>query len=109
MLEQGPARTAPILPREVRGYGLARQSLVARGASNDVRIVLNALPDRPITVVTEAGSDGACHAVAIASIAGTPAHLFNVYVHLKWYGLDYLLLQGWSVDGSHVIRETLTK
>jgi hypothetical protein len=39
--------------------------------------------------------------------AGTPVHLFNVYVHLKWDGVDYLLLQGWSMDGSHVVRETV--
>ncbi len=35
--------------------------------------------------------------------------LFSVYVHLRWDGLDYLLLQGWSIDRSHVIREKLTK
>jgi len=67
------------------------------------------LPLRPVTIETSRGSDGACRGLATASIAGAPAHLFNVYVHLKWDGVDYLLLQGWSMDGSHVVRERLTR
>jgi hypothetical protein len=110
MLEQGPTQTAPILPREVRAYGLASQAVVASDASGgQVHVVLNALPARSMTVVTSRGADGACRALTIASIAGTPAHLFNVYVHLKWDGVDYLLLQGWSMDASHVVRETISR
>ena len=71
--------------------------------------MLTALPGRPLIVATGRGSDGACRAVATASISGVPAHLFNVYVHLKWDGVDYVLLQGWSMDGSRVVRETLAK
>ena len=110
MLEQGPTQIAPILPSEVRAYGLAGQVVVARNVSGgQVRAVLKALPSRPMAVVTSRGSDGACRALAIVSIAGSPAHLFNVYVHLTWDGVDYLLLRGWSMDGSHVVRETLVK
>jgi hypothetical protein len=110
MLARGPTQTAPILPREVAAYGLASQGIVASDASGgQVRAVLKALPDRPLIVTTSRGSDGACHALTTVTIAGAPAHLFNVYVHLKWYGLDYLLLQGWSMDRSHVVREKLTK
>jgi hypothetical protein len=108
MLEKGPTQMAPILSREVRAYGLASQVVVATaGTGGQVRAVLKALPGRPLTIVTSRGSDGACHALATASIAGAPAHLFNVYVHLRWYGVDYLLLQGWSMDRSHVVREKL--
>ena len=110
MLENGPTETAPILSREVAAYGLASQAVVSSDASGGaVRAVLKALPGRPLTIVTSRGADGKCRALATTSIAGTPAHLFNVNVHLKWDGVDYLLLQGWSMDGSHVIRETLTK
>jgi hypothetical protein len=110
MLEAGPTQTAPILSREVRGYGLESQVVVATGASGgQVRAVLKALPSRPVTIETSRGGDGQCRALATAAIAGTQAHLFNVYVHLKWDGVDYLLLQGWSMDGSHVLRETITK
>jgi len=110
MLEIGPAETAPILSREVAAYGLASQAVVASDASGGaVRAVLEALPERPLTIVTSRGGDGKCRALATASLAGTPAHLFNVYVHLKWDGVDYLLLQGWSMDGSHIVRETLKK
>ncbi|MGO9838792.1 MAG: DUF4833 domain-containing protein [Polyangiaceae bacterium] len=110
MLENGPAATAPILSREVAAYGLASQVVVASDAGGGaVRAVLKALPGRPLTIVTSRATDGKCRAVATTSIAGTLAHLFNVYVHLKWDGVDYLLLQGWSMDGSHVVRETLSK
>ena len=108
MLEKGSMQTAPILEREVRAYGLASQAVVTSdGAGGQVRAVLKALPGRPLTIVTSRGSDGTCHALATASIAGASAHLFNVYVHLRWYGVDYLLLQGWSMDRSHVVREKL--
>ncbi len=108
MLEKSPTQTAPILSREVRAYGLASQAVVAiDGTGGEVQAVLKALPGRPLTIVTSRGSDGACHALATATIAGAPAHLFNVYVHLRWYGVDYLLLQGWSMDRSHVVREKL--
>jgi len=110
MLEDGPTKTAPILQREVRAYGLASQTIVTRDASGGtVRIALNALPSRPMTVVTSRGSDGACRALAVMPIAGAPAHLFNVFVHIKWDGVDYLLLRGWSMDGSRVVSEKISE
>ena len=110
MLEEGPLRTAPILPREVRAYGLASQTVLVRGVGGgQVRVALNALPGRPITIEGSRGSDGACRALAIVTIAGAPAHLFNVFVQLKWDGIDYLLLRGWSMDGLHVVTERLTR
>jgi|HubBroStandDraft_4_1064222.scaffolds.fasta_scaffold79033_2 hypothetical protein len=110
MLESGPTETAPILSREVAAYGLASQAVVANDAGGAaVRIVLRAMPSRPLTIVTSRAGDGTCHARATASIAGASAQLFNVYVHLKWDGVDYLLLRGWSLDGSHVVSETITK
>jgi len=110
MLESGPTQTAPILPREVAAYGLASQAVVANDASGPaIRIVLKAMPSRPLTIVTSRGGDGLCRAFATVLIAGTSAHLFNVYVHLKWDGVDYLLLRGWSLDGSHVVSETIKK
>jgi hypothetical protein len=90
MLEKGPAQTAPLLSREVSAYGLARQEV------------------RPLDIVTSRGPDGTCRALATTSIAGAPAHLVNVYVRLKWDGVDYLLLQGWSIDGTRVVREKIT-
>ena len=108
MLDKGPTQTAPLLSREVRAYGLASEGVVASDeGGGEVRAVLSALPGRPLTITTSRGSDGACRALATLAIAGTPAHLFNVYVHLRWYGVDYVLLQGWSMDGSHVLREKL--
>ena len=110
MLEQGPAQTAPILAREVDAYGLSSQ-VVLGGDSNggQVRAVLKALPSRPLTIDTSRGSDGKCRALATVSIAGAPAHLSDVYVHQTWDGVDYLLLQGWSMDGSHVVREKIAR
>ncbi|HEX4447271.1 MAG TPA: DUF4833 domain-containing protein [Polyangiaceae bacterium] len=108
MLEKGPMQTAPLLSREVRAYGLASQAVVDGDASGGrVRAVLKALPQRPLLIVTSRGADGSCRALATVVIAGAPAHLFDVYVHLRWYGVDYVLLQGWSTDGSRVVREKL--
>jgi hypothetical protein len=110
MLEQGPSQTAPILPREVRAYDFASQTILRRDAAGgEVRAVLRALPGRPVTIVTSRGADGKCRAAATLSVSGTPAYLFNVYVQLKWDGVDYLLLRAWSTDGSHVVTEKVSK
>jgi hypothetical protein len=69
---------------------------------------LRALPSRPIVIETKRGADGVCRALATVTIAGSPAHLFNVYAKLKeLFGVDYLLLRGWSVDGTRVLKEKL--
>jgi hypothetical protein len=108
MFEKGPLQTAPLLSREVRAYGLSSQALVAADASGGrLRAVLMALPSRPLTITTSRGSDGKCQALTTAWIAGASATLFNVYVHLRWYGVDYVLLRGWPTDGSHVVSEKL--
>jgi Domain of unknown function (DUF4833) len=110
MLEIGPTQTAPLLSKEQRAYGLASQQIVAStGGGGQVRVILKALPDRPLTIATSRGSDGVCRALATGTVAGSLAHLFNVYVHLKWDGVDSLLVQGWSMDGSHVVRETIKR
>ena len=106
MLEQGPTRVAPLLPREERAYGIASQSVDAKGR---VRLVLRAVPNRPIVVETGRAEDGSCQALANMPINGSPAYLFDVYVKLKWPTVEYLLLRGWSLDGSHVLTEKLKR
>jgi hypothetical protein len=111
MLEQGPTITAPLLARELRAYGLASQQVVSPvtpGAVAAVRIVLAAITDRPVLVEVWRTTEGACRAVPSTRIAATPAHLFNVYVRLKSpFGVEYLLLQGWSMDNTHVVEEKI--
>lgn len=111
MLELGPTKVAPILPREVSAYGVASQKVTSQnGAGGSVRVVLRALPTRPIIVETVRAGDGACRAVATVTIGGAPAHLFNVYVKLKEVlGVDYLLARGWSLDGSKMLTERIKK
>jgi hypothetical protein len=71
---------------------------------------LRAVPSRAIAVETSRAPGGACRAVATTVIAGAPAHLFNVYARLKWpFGVDYLLLQGWSIDGRRLLKEKLQR
>jgi hypothetical protein len=108
MLEKGPDRTEPLLAREIDAYGVASQTVVARYAEGGkVNLVLRAVPSRTILIETW-HSDTRCQAVATLSIGGAPAHLFNVYAKLRWlFGVEYLLLQGWSVDGTHVVKEKL--
>lgn len=111
MLELGPSRIEPLLPRELSAYGPASQLVTARSATGGkLRLVLRALPNRPIVVETRRAADGTCQAFATVAIAGTSAHLFDVYVKLTWHlSVDYLLLRGWSIDGSHVLSEKLTR
>jgi len=110
MLEEGPTATAPLLAREVPAYGLASQEIITSDRQGGrVRAVLRALTSRPLIVETSRGRDGKCTALATVTIAGAPAHLFNVYVLLKWDGIDSLLLRGWSMDGSRVMQEKIMK
>lgn len=107
MLEQGPTRVAPLLPREERAYGIASQSVDDKGR---IRLVLRAVPNRAIVVETGRAEDGSCQALANMPINGSPAYLFDVYVKLKWPAtVEYLLLRGWSRDRSHVLTEKLKR
>jgi len=111
MLERGPTSTAPLLPHEERAYGLASQQVVSpttAGAAGAVRVVLRAVPSRPLLVETWRAGDGACRVLTTVQIAGAPAHLGSVYVRLKSpIRVDYLLLQGWSLDGTRRVEEKL--
>jgi hypothetical protein len=109
MLELGPTRIEPLLPRELSAYGSASQIITARDANGGkIHLVLRALPARPISVETARAADGTCRAFASVTIASATAHLFNVYVKLTWHlSVDYLLLRGWSTDGAHLISETV--
>lgn len=111
MLEQGPARTEALLPQEGEAYGIASQVVTERARDGgEVRLFLRAVPSRAIVVDTSRAPGGACRAVATTVIAGAPAHLFNVYARLKWpFGVDYLLLQGWSIDGRRLLKEKLQR
>ncbi len=109
MLERGPTQTEPLLAREEPAYGVASQAVSARRVEGGrVHLVLRATPSRPIDVDLWRDSDGACHAAPVTTIDGAPARLFNVYARLKWpFGVDYLLLQGWSLDGARAVREKI--
>jgi hypothetical protein len=60
-------------------------------------------------VETRRAADGTCRASATIAIAGTSAHLFDVYVKLTWHlSVDYLLLRGWSMQGTRVLSEKVS-
>jgi hypothetical protein len=107
MIELGPTRTAPLLGREQPAYGAAGQWLLERGPEGGrIRLVLRAMPSRPIEIATGRSPAGTCVATSTMVISGAPAHLFGVYAKLKWpVGVDYLVIQGWSLDGTHVVTE----
>jgi hypothetical protein len=109
MLEKGPNVNEHLLASEQKAYGVASQTVTERRADGGtVRLVLNAVPKRAILIETSRGADGSCRAYPRVTIDGAPAYLYNVYIRLKWlFGVDYLLLSGWSVDGTHVITEKL--
>jgi hypothetical protein len=109
MLALGPARTEPLLARELPAYGLAEQSVLERaGEGGTIRLVLRALHSRPVSVRVWRGENGVCEASSTMTIAGEPARLFDVYVKLGWPArVEYLLLRGWSADGTRVVTEKI--
>jgi len=102
MFEKGPNATEPLLEREEPAYGIARQEVIA----DVVRIVLRALPSRPITIHTWRNGD-ACSASATVQIANAPARLFDIHVALGFLRVDYVLVTGWDAGG-RVVRERLS-
>lgn len=109
MHEKGPAVTEPLLGVEEPAYGMARERELALGANGGTfEIALRAMPNRPIVVQTKR-EDGACRAWATLSIAGTEATLFNVYARLRWFGVEYLLLSGWTTDRARVLHERIQR
>ena len=103
MLERSPDATEPLLDREQRAYGIARQDV----NGSQVRVVLRALPARPITIQTARAADGTCSATATVDIGNASARLYDIYVKQSLFGVDYLLLTGWA-DGGAVVREKLS-
>ena len=96
------AATEPLAESELRAFGVARQNI----GSDTVNLVLRGMPARAITIRTWRRPDGACAAEANMTIAGVPARVANVHVQQKLFGVDYVLLTGWSSSGA-VVREKL--
>lgn len=110
MREKGPTVVEPLLAQEIDAYGIASQVAARTAEGGTVRLVLRAVRGRPIAVDVSRTSSGACQAAATLAILGTSAHLYDVYAKLKWpFGVEYLLLQGWSLDGTRVLKEKLAQ
>jgi len=109
MREKGSDKTEPLLPQEIDAYGIALQTVVGRDPTGGrVRLVLKAVRSREIAVETRRLDSAACMATATVRINGADARLFNVYAKLKWpFGVDYLMLRGFSLDGTRVVSEKL--
>jgi len=103
MLEKGPNATEPLLAREQRAYGIARQEV----HGGTVRITLAALPARPITIHVARTESGTCASSAEVTIAGQAARLFNVHVALGFLRVDHLLVTGWAEPDGRVVRERI--
>jgi len=109
MFEKGPHIIEPLLSREEAAYGIARESVLSAGPEGGrVEITLRALPKRPVVIETKPG-DGRCEAWATVQVAGESAYLYNVYVKLETFGVDYLLLSGWATDRTRVLHEKVAR
>ncbi len=108
MLERGPTVTEPLLAHELDAYGIASQAPTRSPEGGVIRLVLRAVRSRPIAVEVSRTPSGECQALSTVPIQGAPSHLYNVHAKLKWpFGVEYLLLQGWSLDGTRVVKERL--
>ncbi len=105
MLERGQNATEPLLDREQAAYGIARQDIVRTESGVFVRVLLRALPSRPITIRVERGPGGSCTSTALTTISGQRARLFNVHLALGFLHLDHMLLTGWAESDGRVLRE----
>ena len=103
MLEKGPNVIEPLLSREERGYGIARQEV----HGDTVKVTLRGLPTRPITIHITRAANGTCTASAEMTIAGALARLFNVHLVLGFLHVKAILITGWRAAGQ-VVRERLT-
>lgn len=89
-MREGNPHFEALLSREESAYGIASQSVTG----NSVRVVLRALPDRPI-LVHVSRTDTGCVATATTTIARAPASLDHVFVQVAWpFGVSYLELVG---------------
>lgn len=108
LLEKGAAVTAPLLARERRAYGIASQKVDRRWKwGGRISLVLQALPERPLSIVTGKDATGACAASVYTVIENQPAQLYAIHVVLKWLGVDSLIIKGWARSDGHILRETL--
>ncbi len=110
MLEGGPVRVEPLLDREQAAYGIQSQAVLARSSGGGrVQLTLKALPARPIVIETARVAQ-TCKGWSVVPIAGTPAYLYDVHAKLSWpFGIDYLLVSGWSADRTHVVTERIDR
>jgi hypothetical protein len=108
MLERDATATEPLLSREVPAYGIAEQTVVSRGERGGVvRLVLKALPSRPILVTTFARGDE-CVATASLAIAGVPATLTDIHAQLRWpFGVAYLQVSGRALSDGRAVSERI--
>jgi hypothetical protein len=108
LLARGPAFTAPLLAREQRAYGIASQNVDQRWAAGGrITLVLEALPKRPLSIVTGKNSQGTCIASVYTVIQQQPARLYAIHVVLKWLGVESLIIKGWATSDGRILRETV--
>jgi hypothetical protein len=108
MLERSPAAVEPLLPMEEGAYGIASQRVTELAETGGtVRFAIRALPGREILVRTSRRGSS-CAALASTRISSVPARLFNVHARIAWpFGVDSLLITGWSETDGQVLRETV--
>lgn len=108
MLERGPNAREPMLSREQRVYGLGSQTAIRRADGGSVVTTLRAVSSRPLTIETSRNTRGVCVAKAVTRIDGASATLTSVFVVLRGFGVDAIVLSG-RRDGGAVASERLAR
>jgi hypothetical protein len=107
-LEVNARTTEPLLAIEQRAYGILEQRITERtDRGGTVRVLLRALPTRPI-VITSVANGATCDVTATTLVDGVPAVLTGIHAQLKWpFGVDHLLVSGRAVSGGRALRERI--
>jgi len=102
MHERGAGITEPLLRREQRAYGLARQQVRPGGEGWVVRLWLRALSRRAIEVRVRE-REGTCVATTWVDVDGERVRFVDAYLQLALLGVDHVRLTG-SRRGEEVIE-----
>jgi hypothetical protein len=105
-----PVRTQSLSFMDKIPYGISTQRTLVRGAMGGEYTLRLKQFERPIRITTTKGANGACSAVARATINGTEAQLISVFAKLAGLvSVDYIDVFGKNLKSGVDVTERIRK